>query len=215
MTPRHIGFIMDGNGRWATAHSLPRKEGYKAGLCALKRVIAQCSSRGVEAATVYAFSTENFARPQEEINAVFAVVKDFNNNYEGDLKITYMGDIDALPDDVAESVRLVECNTADNIGMTLNIALNYGARDDIVKAAKLACDHMDFSAFERNLASGALPELDLIVRTGGERRLSNFMLFEAAYSELIFLDKMWPYMTETDLDEILCEFASRQRKFGR
>ncbi len=215
MTPKHIGFIMDGNGRWATAHSLPRKEGYKAGLRALERVLAGCSSRGVEAVSVYAFSTENSARPEEEKEAIFSVVKAFNNGYDGDMRITYMGDIDALPDNVAESVRLVEYNTADNNGMTLNIALNYGARDDIVKAAKLACDHMDFSDFERNLASGALPELDLIVRTGGEKRLSNFMLFEAAYSELIFLDKMWPDMTETDVDEILCEFASRQRRFGR
>ena len=217
MTPRHIGFIMDGNGRWAESHGMPRVDGYKAGLEALMRVASQCAKRDVEVISVYAFSTENNARPQGEISAIFDVVTKFNKSYEGDFKVIYMGDIDALPDEVAQSVRLVEYNTADNEGMTLNICLNYGARDDIIHAAKLAYDHGDYTldTFESNLSSGTLPPLDAIVRTGGEKRLSNFMLYEAAYSELFFLDKLWCDMTEQDVDAILSEFESRNRKFGK
>lgn len=217
MYPKHIAFIMDGNGRWAEAHGLLRVEGYKAGLTALKRVAAECARRSVEVVSVYAFSTENNARPETEIEAIFDVVKSFNNSYEGEYKITYMGDIDSLPDEVSESVRLVEYNTAENAGMTLNIALNYGARDDIIRAAKLACDHSDFTVdgFENSLSSTSLPPLDAIVRTGGEKRLSNFMLYEAAYSELFFLDKLWPDMTEDDVADILREFECRNRKFGK
>ncbi|MDE5601720.1 MAG: di-trans,poly-cis-decaprenylcistransferase [Clostridia bacterium] len=217
MTPRHIGFIMDGNGRWAVSHGMPRVEGYKAGLEALMKVAAQCAKRGVEVISVYAFSTENNARPQEEIAAIFDVIIKFNKAYDGNYKVIYMGDIDSLPDEVAQSVRLVEYNTADNEGMTLNICLNYGARDDIIHAAKLAYDHGDYTldTFESNLSSGTLPPLDAIVRTGGEKRLSNFMLYEAAYSELFFLDKLWCDMTEDDVDVILNEFESRNRKFGK
>ena len=217
MTPKHIGFIMDGNGRWAEAHGMPRVEGYKAGLETLLRVASECAKCGVEVISVYAFSTENNARPREEIAAIFDVVTKFNKAYDGDFKVIYMGDVDSLPDEVAQSVRLVEYNTADNEGMTLNICLNYGARDDIIHAAKLAYDHGDYTldTFESNLSSGTLPPLDAIVRTGGEKRLSNFMLYEAAYSELFFLDKLWCDMTEQDVDAILSEFECRNRKFGK
>ena len=208
---------MDGNGRWATAHNLPRTKGYSAGLDALKRVAGECARRGVEVVSVYAFSTENNARPEAEKQAIFEVVKRFNDNYDGDMRILYMGDLDALPDDVFESVREVEDKTSTNSGITLNIALNYGAKDDIIHACKLAYDHGDFtvSGFESNLATCGLPALDAIVRTGGEKRLSNFMLYECAYSELFFLDKLWPDMTEGDVDEILDEFENRNRKFGK
>ncbi len=213
----HIGFIMDGNGRWATARDLPRTEGYKEGLNALKRVLNECAVHGIKVVSVYAFSTENNGRPSQEIEAIFKVVTEFNRSYDGDMKILYMGDIDSLPDYVAESVYFIEQKTAQNSGLTLNIALNYGARADIVRACKLAFDHADFtdSAIESRLASASLPPLDAVVRTGGEKRLSNFMLYESAYSELIFLDKLWPDMTENDVDAIVNEFESRIRKFGR
>ena len=208
---------MDGNGRWATAHNLPRTEGYSAGLNALKRVVAECAMRGVEVVSVYAFSTENNARPEAEKQAIFEVVKKFNKTYDGDMRILYMGDLDALPDDVCESVRYIEDKTADNCGITLNIALNYGAKDDIIHACKLAYDHGDFTVdgFESRLATSGLPALDAMVRTGGEKRLSNFMLYECAYTELFFLDKLWPDMTEQDVDGILDEFENRNRKFGK
>lgn len=217
MSLRHIGFIMDGNGRWATAKHLPRSEGYSEGLKALKRVAAECAKRGVEVVSVYAFSTENIARPEEEKSAIFKVVKAFNAEYYGSFKIRYMGNIDDLPDDIVASVTQIEERTSDNEGMTLNIALNYGARADMLNACKRAFDNGDFTddAIEKRLSSAGLLPLDLIVRTGGEKRLSNFMLFEAAYSELIFLDKLWPDMTEQDVDDIFEEFNKRTRKFGR
>ncbi|MCM1305736.1 MAG: polyprenyl diphosphate synthase [Bacteroides sp.] len=217
MPLRHIAFIMDGNGRWATARSLPRTEGYSAGLDALKRVADECARRGVEVVSVYAFSTENNARPEAEKQAIFDVVKKFNASYDGDMRILYMGDVDALPADVAESVRDVEYKTANNVGLTLNIALNYGAKDDIIHACKLTCDHGDFTVegFESNLATCGLPALDAIVRTGGEKRLSNFMLYECAYAELFFIDKLWPDMSVKDVDNIIVEFEHRNRKFGK
>ncbi len=217
MLPKHIGFIMDGNGRWAQACSMSRAEGYAYGLVALYKVAKRCSERGVEAVSVYAFSTENNNRPKEEINAIADVVKRFNHAYDGDYRITYMGELSELNDELFDSVEEIEERTRDNKGMALNIAFNYGGRADILRAAKLCYDHGEFieDTFEKNLSSSQLPELDLIVRSGGEKRLSNFMLYEAAYAELMFLDKLWPDMNEKDVDDILDEFEKRCRKFGK
>ncbi len=217
MTPKHIGFIMDGNGRWAQGKGMSRSMGYAHGLEALLKVAEACAKKGVQVISVYAFSTENIARPDEEQQAIFDVVARFNDNYDGDMRVIYMGDIDALPERVAQSVEHVERHTLNNKGMMMNVALNYGARDDIIHAAKLAYDAGDFTlqAFENNLSSGGLPPLDMIVRTGGEKRLSNFMLYEAAYAELVFLDKLWPDMTAEDVQFVLDEFSRRDRKFGK
>ena len=217
MSVNHIGFIMDGNGRWATARGLSRTEGYANGLIALRRVAKRCEERGVKAVSVYAFSTENINRPSEEIEAIFKVVEKFNRTYDGKFRICYMGDFSTLPDKLAESIELVEQNTENNEGMILNIAFNYGGRADILHAAKIAYDHGEFldDTFEKRLGSARLPELDMIVRTGGEKRLSNFMLYEAAYAELFFLDKLWPDMDENDVDDLLEQFEKRTRKFGR
>ncbi|MBR4800085.1 MAG: di-trans,poly-cis-decaprenylcistransferase [Clostridia bacterium] len=217
MGANHVGFIMDGNGRWATAHGLSRAEGYAYGLIALRKVAKRCEERGVKAVSVYAFSTENIARPTDEINAIFGVVEKFNLTYDGRFKICYMGDFSTLPDKLADSIESVEQRTADNEGMTLNIAFNYGGRADIIHAAKIAYDHGEFieDTFEKNLGSSRLPALDMIVRTGGEKRLSNFMLYEAAYAELFFLDKLWPDMQESDVDALLEDFEKRTRKFGK
>ena len=217
MKPKHIGFIMDGNGRWATAHDMSRAEGYAYGLVALRKVLKRLGERGVDAVSVYAFSTENWQRPQAEIDAISQVVKKFNLTYDGDMKITYMVDINAIDDDLAYSIEQIEKNTADNDGIWLNVAFNYGGRADIVNAAKICYDHGEFveDTFEKHLSSGALPPLDLVVRTGGEMRLSNFMLYESAYAELMFLDKLWPDMDESDVDVILSDFEKRQRRFGK
>lgn len=208
---------MDGNGRWAQARSMPRSEGYAHGLVALYKVAKRCSELGVEAVSVYAFSTENNARPLDEIDAIAKVVQKFNLSYDGNYKISYMGDIASLPDSLANSIEIVEQNTADNDGMWLNIAFNYGGRADIIHAAKVAYDHGEFieDTFESHLSSAHLPPLDAVVRTGGEKRLSNFMLYESAYTELIFLDKLWPDMQESDVDDIIAEFENRNRKFGK
>lgn len=217
MTPEHIGFIMDGNGRWATEHGMPRPQGYAQGVVALYNVAKRCEERGVKAITVYALSTENLQRPADELRAIFKAVEKFNFSYDGNFVITYMGDISQLPDSLAESICFVEEKTCSNDGMLLNIALNYGGRSDIVRAAKLAYDHGEFvdGAFEKYLSSAHLPQLDLIVRTGGQMRLSNFMLYECAYSELMFVDKLWPDMDENDVDDAIAEFERRQRKFGK
>lgn len=213
---RHIGFIMDGNGRWATSRGLRRSEGYKSGLEALVRVLVRCSERGIEAVTVFAYSTENVLRPEEESRAIFDIVKKFNANYAGDFRIRYIGDIDSLDEELVNSIDDVERRTEANDGMKLTIALMYGGRADILHAAKLCYDKGEFTdeAFENNLSTSFLPPLDLIVRTGGEKRLSNFLLYEAAYAELIFLDKMWGDMTAEDVDAIIAEFEGRNRKFG-
>ena len=217
MSANHIGFIMDGNGRWATAHGLSRAEGYAYGLMALRRVAKRCEEKGVKAVSVYAFSTENIARPTDEINAIFEVVRKFNLTYDGKFRICYMGDFSTLPDKLADSIESVEQRTQDNEGMILNIAFNYGGRADILHAAKIAYDHGEFleDTFEKHLGSSRLPALDMIVRTGGEMRLSNFMLYEAAYAELFFLDKLWPDMTEEDVDNLLAGFEKRTRKYGK
>ncbi len=217
MQPGHIGFIMDGNGRWAKARGMSRAEGYAYGLVALRKVLKRLGECGVGVVSVYAFSTENRQRPQAEIDAISQVVKKFNLTYDGDMKITYMGDINALDDDLAYSIEQIEKNTADNKGVWLNVAFNYGGRADIVNAAKICYDHGEFveDTFEKHLSSGALPPLDLVVRTGGEMRLSNFMLYESAYAELMFLDKLWPDMDECDVNVILSDFEKRQRRFGK
>lgn len=216
MALRHIGFIMDGNGRWATAHGMPRSDGYSAGLIALRRVLSRCKECGVEAITVYAFSTENWTRPEGEKQAIFDLVENFNRNYDGNTRITYSGDIASLPDGLEQSICIVEEKTAGFSGTILNIAFNYGGQADILHAAEICYSHGVFNKenFERALSSSHLPPLDCIVRTGGEMRLSNFMLYEAAYAELIFLSKLWPDMVEDDVDKIIELFENRKRKFG-
>ncbi len=217
MTLKHVAFIMDGNGRWAVAHGMPREEGYKHGLEALMCVVNRLNARGVEAVSAFAFSVENNARSAIEKAAIFEQVKKFNRSYFGNLRVLYMGDIDALDDDVVDSIEDIERRTCKNNGTVLNIALNYGAQTDIVHAAKVAYDKgvFDEAAFEGALATAGLPKLDMIVRTGGEKRLSNFMLYEAAYAELMFYDKLWPDMTESDADDVIKEFERRVRKFGK
>ncbi len=217
MIPRHIAFVMDGNGRWAQARGLERAEGYKHGLEALMRVVNRLEQLKVETVSVFAFSTENVARPSEEKAAIFEQVIKFNKTYRGTLRVLYVGDIDSLDEDAAESVEEIERRTATNRGTTLNIALNYGARADIAHAAKLAADVGIFTdeEFENSLAFAGAPPLDALVRTGGEKRLSNFMLYEAAYAELFFLDKLWPDMGADDVDDLMKEYALRVRKFGK
>ena len=216
MLPRHIGYIMDGNGRWAKRRGLPRSAGYAEGLKAMLRVLARTEERGVAAASVYAFSSENFARPSEEISAVLRTVASWNSSYDGCWKVTYMGERDLFPDNVVKSIREVEERTRDNTGLRLNIALGYGGRRDILLAAQKAAKKgvLTQSSLENELSSAGLPPLDAVVRSGGEKRLSGFMLYEAAYAELLFTDKLWPDMTAEDVDALLAEFASRTRKFG-
>ena len=201
MTPRHVG-------RWAEKRSLPRTAGYAEGLKAMLRVLRRTEELGADTATVYAFSAENFARPAEETAAILDVVRRWNDDYAEEWR--------RFPAPLRESIERVTERTAANRGLHLVIALGYGGREDIVNAARVAAKQgkIDKEHFEEALSSHGLPPLDLIVRSGGERRLSGFMLYEAAYAELLFLDKLWPDMTAEDVDAAFGDFAARTRKFG-
>lgn len=216
MLPAHIGYIMDGNGRWAERRGLPRTAGYAEGAKAMQRVIEHTAELGVKAATVYAFSAENFARPDEEIRAITKVVAEWNDSYRGPYRMRYIGERERLGDRLLGSIEDVECRTAGNDGFTLVVALAYGGREDIVNAAKRAAARGEITtaSLESELSTAGLPPLDLIVRSGGEKRLSGFMLYQSAYSELYFSDKLWPDFTAEDVDAAVADFAARRRKFG-
>ncbi len=221
--PKHIGFILDGNGRWASMRKLPRSLGHRKGTVALKRVLNACIKYGVEAVSLYAFSSENWKRPKSERETLFSMIKEFvrddmARSLVKPVKIRVMGDISALPEDVYEAILKAIKDTENNDGMIVNIGLNYGARDEITTAVNRALRNgvkeITPEIIEANLDTAGLPALDLIVRTSGEIRLSNFMLWQAAYSEMIFLDKLWPDMKKKDVEAIIEEFSGRNRKFG-
>lgn len=221
--PKHIGFILDGNGRWATARMLPRILGHRKGTVALKRVLNACIKYGVSAVSLYAFSSENWKRPEKEREALFSMIKEFVrddmvNSLIKPVKIRVMGDITALPKDVCAAIRKAIKDTSKNDGMIINIGLNYGGRAEISEAVNRAIakgiTYFTPEIIDDNLDTKGLPPLDLIVRTSGEVRLSNFMLWQAAYSEMIFLDKLWPDMKKSDVDAIIEEYSGRNRKFG-
>lgn len=221
--PRHIAFIMDGNGRWAKKRLLPRKAGHKEGVKALKRIIEECEKKGIEMVSFYAFSTENWTRPQDEIDALFKMVKDFADNYmheyaDRGLRIMFMGDLSKLPQETLLSIKKIIDSAKGNTGMIVNIALNYGGRDEILNAVNkilaTGIKNVDMQTLCDCMYTGGLPDPDIIVRSSGEKRLSNFMLWQAAYSELIFLDDYWPDFGKEQLDRILTEYSSRDRRFG-
>lgn len=232
--PRHIGIIMDGNGRWAKKRNLPRPVGHKAGVEKVREIVKCCSKLNIEALSLYAFSTENWKRPKYEVDALMSLFVEYINKEikelnENNVKMRFMGNIDQLSKRVQKSIDFAVDATKDNSGLTLNIALNYGSRDDILSAAKAiaemamerklmynkdGCLEIDESLFASCLKSNGLPELDLIIRTSGEQRLSNFMCYEAAYAELVFSDVLWPDFDEIEFNKCLNEFQRRVRKFG-
>ena len=223
VTPRHIAFIMDGNGRWAKKRLLPRKAGHRQGVKALERVVAACEKRGVEMVTFYAFSPENWARPQDEIDALFAMVAEFADTrlkeyVQRGLRILFIGDLTPLPQKTREAcTRSVEAAKG-NKGMIVCIALNYGGRDEIVRAVRTLLQSglkdVDVETLSDCMYTGGLPDPDVIVRSSGEKRLSNFMLWQAAYSEFVFRDELWPDFDEKIIDAVLEEYASRDRRYG-
>lgn len=219
MIPKHIGLIIDGNGRWAEAHGLPRKEGYKAGLLTLTRAILTFMNLGVEVLSVYAFSTENWKRNDEEVEAIFEAVAAFCSNPVKNCAINFSGNLEILPDKYKtvfkEAMKKRNCDDK----IILNVALNYGGRADIVNAANRILQTstiktVDEKTFLSYLSTSDLPPLDAIVRTGGEKRLSNFMLFESAYSELVFVDALWPDFDNAEIDKVMYELQKRKQKFG-
>ncbi len=221
--PKHIAFIMDGNGRWAKKRALPRKAGHKAGVKALQKVIEACNKKGVQMCSFYAFSTENWKRPQDEIDAIFALVEKFVaeelDKYAGvGYRVMFMGDLSVLPDSTQNAIKTIMEKSKGNDGMIVNVALNYGGRQEIVNAVNTilqsGLNKVDEQMISDCIYTAGLPDPDIIVRTSGEERLSNFMLWQSAYSELLFIDDFWPDVDESTIDYIISEYSKRHRRFG-
>jgi len=223
MELKHIAFIMDGNGRWAKRRLLPRKIGHREGVKALERVINACEKRGIKEVSFYAFSTENWSRPQEEIDALFDMVRKFADNelksyVERNMTVRFMGDVTKLPKDTLDALNKITSAVRQNgEGMVVNIGLNYGGRDEIVTAVKALVDsgeEITKENIEKRIYTKGMSDPDVIVRSSGEKRLSNFMLWQSAYSELIFIDDLWPDFNAATVDSIIDEYAKRTRRFG-
>lgn len=220
--PRHIGFIMDGNGRWAKLRGKSRSYGHKKGADVIEEVVSACFFEGVEAVSLYAFSTENWSRPKEEIDTIFDLLEKFLRRYENKLvneriRLIISGDLSEISEKLRNRSISVMKNTERFVGKTLNIAINYGGRAEIVRAAKLLSETGE-PVTEENLAgrlyTAGLPDIDLAVRTSGESRLSNFFLWQCAYAELYFTDVLWPDFKTEELKKALEWFAGRKRRFG-
>ena len=223
VAPNHIAFIMDGNGRWAKKRGFPRSFGHEAGVKTLMSVLEDCFDLGVKYVSVYAFSTENWNRPQEEVDALIGLfrtyfTKQFTKIIKKGIKVNVWGDKSRFPSDVVKSITDIENTVIDDPKGTFNIALNYGGRKEIVDAVnKLVKEGKEVteSEFSSLLYSAGVPDPDLIVRTGGEVRLSNFLLYQCAYSEMYFTKTLWPDFDKKELIEIFTEYSSRDRRFGK
>ena len=218
--PRHIAIIMDGNGRWAKARHLPRALGHKAGGDAVKRVVEACGALGVECLTLYAFSSENWKRDAEEISDLMGLMRRFIEANLADMiakgvRLKIIGDYKAFEPDIVAKLEDALKRTSGG-SRTLAVALNYGSHQEIARAATLAAGEGEITpeAIERHLFTVDLPPLDLLIRTSGEVRLSNFLLWQAAYAEMLFMDVLWPDFGEQHLREAIDVFAQRERRFG-
>jgi len=222
--PRHVAIIMDGNGRWAKQRHLPRLAGHKAGVEAVRRVTRAARAMGIEALTLYAFSSENWRRPAQEVGDLMGLLRLFIRSdlvelARENVRLRVIGDYRAFTPDLVKLVDDAIARTADNSGPLLVIALNYGAQAELAAAArraaaKLPADQIDEAAIAAELETAELPPLDLIIRTSGEQRLSNFLLWQAAYAELLFVDTLWPDFDGKALAEAVAVFGRRQRRFG-
>jgi undecaprenyl diphosphate synthase len=228
--PRHIAIIMDGNGRWAAARGLARSAGHKAGLTPVRMSIEQCSQRGVEALTLFAFSSENWRRPAEEVGSLMglfieALDREIEELHGKSVRVRFIGERRSLSVRLQARIAGAEAHTAANSGLRLQIAMSYGGRWDIVQAAQMVArdcasgrirpEEVTEESFARHLSLAGVPEADLLIRTGGEHRISNFLLWELAYAELYFSARLWPDFAVSDLEEALGYFAGRERRFGR
>ena len=223
--PQHIGFIVDGNRRWAKKHGIPTYEGHLAGYNTLHDIAIACSEAGVKYMSLYIFSTENWKRSQDEIKGLMSLIlrlftSDAKILDKNNIRVKVLGLRDGLDDKIIKAMDKVVERTKDNTAGTLCICLNYGGQREIVDAVKrivqsgVEAETIDEDLIAQNLYSADIPPMDLLVRTSGEKRLSNFMLWRAAYSEFIFLNKLWPDMTKADVTAILKEYAKRSRRFG-
>ena len=227
--PRHIAITMDGNGRWARARGLPRIAGHKAGLAPVRMCISECSQRGIGALTLFAFSSENWGRPAEEVGSLMGLFlesleREIAELDRQDVCVRFIGERRTLPVRLQARIAAAEERTGGNPGLKLQVAVSYGGRWDIVQAAQVLARQCAAGAmrpediteerFARALALAALPDVDLVIRTGGEQRVSNFLLWNLAYAELYFTSRLWPDFVVADLEEALQFFAHRERRFG-
>jgi undecaprenyl diphosphate synthase len=227
--PKHVGIIMDGNGRWATERGLPRSFGHKNGAEVVRGIVQSASNFGIETLTLYAFSTENWRRPRNEVTVLMRLFRTNLIRQADDLdahnvRIRFIGQRDQLPKNLSHIMDIVEERTATNTGLLLQIALNYGSRREIINAVKsivsevddgmLHPDDIDDEQFSKHLQTAGVPDPDLIIRTSGEKRISNFLLWQLAYSELMFVNEHWPDFNSDILKEVLISVASRNRRFG-
>jgi undecaprenyl diphosphate synthase len=227
--PQHVAIIPDGNGRWAKKRGLPRSVGHRQGSMTLKKIVIYCSKIGVKYLTFYAFSTENWKRPQSEVDALMSLLLEFLRNAEKELEgsnviIKVLGDVKALTPELQKEIERVQRMTGINTGLQLNIALNYGSKLEIIDAVrqiakdvkdnKLSVDKIDDTVFEKYLYTKDMPDPDLLIRTSGEQRISNYLLWQCAYTEFYFPQKLWPDFTERDIFEAIRAFNSRNRRYG-
>ncbi|MBD7910444.1 isoprenyl transferase [Clostridium cibarium] len=227
--PEHIAIIMDGNGRWAKAKNLPRAMGHKAGVETIRRVIKEGDKLGVKYMTFYAFSTENWKRPKEEVSALMKLLVQYLRQEIGELDangvlINVLGDLSRLPRECIDEIKRAKERTKNNTGIVMNFALNYGGRDEIIRATKevaaavekgeIAIDDIDGRTIEKYLYTANMPDPDIIIRPSGEQRLSNFLLWQCAYSEFWYSNINWPDFTEKDLRMAIYDFQNRDRRFG-
>lgn len=228
--PEHVAVIMDGNGRWARQRALPRQAGHRAGIKPVRAIVERCASLGVKHLTLFAFSSENWQRPRDEIRGLMSLFVDALNKEvaeldENGIRLSFMGEIQLLNPALQKAIRAAEIRTQNNTRMNLMLAVAYGGRADIVNAAKkiaeqvargeLEPEQIDETRYAAALQMAQVPDVDLLIRTGGERRISNFLLWSLAYSELYFSDSLWPDFTVGDLAKALEFYESRQRRFGR
>ncbi|MDX1919819.1 MAG: polyprenyl diphosphate synthase [Candidatus Caenarcaniphilales bacterium] len=228
--PCHLAVIMDGNRRWAAKKNLPGFAGHRAGVDTLKEIVKLCPPRNIKYLTVYVFSTENWSRKKEEVDFLFdlfskVLEKELNELHEQGVKLNFIGDRSSFEPELLYKIEAAEKLTKNNKTLFLQVAFNYGARNEILDAVrslsrqvadgKLKPEQIDFQTIENNLYTTNIPDPDLLIRTGGEQRVSNYLLWQIAYSEIIFSKVLWPDFSAKDLDECLSEFSSRTRRFGK
>lgn len=228
--PEHVAIIMDGNGRWAKKRGLPRVAGHRTGAESVRRAVESCDKLGIKFLTLYAFSSENWSRPQKEVDALMGLLEKFLKDktpemMEDNVCLKAMGRLDMLPDHVRNELDLAIEATAKNTGVTMNLALSYGGREEIVDAAKklvakaeageLTAEDVDNDAFAKEIYTDGMPDPDILIRTSGELRLSNFMLWQLSYAEIVITDKLWPDFRYNDFVVALNEFTKRDRRFGK
>jgi undecaprenyl diphosphate synthase len=228
--PRHIAVILDGNGRWAAARGLPRTKGHEHGLGAVRTIVRACRERGVRYLTLYAFSAANWSRPKAEVDGLMRICREFAEGEHDELlargvRVEVVGELDELPTPTRRATERLVADTVGGQDMTLGLALSYGGRRDVVNAMRAIAvraaaglvipEEIDEGSLRSFLTTSAMPDPDLVIRTGGEQRLSDFLLFESAYAELYFTETLWPDFDEAALDAALAAYARRQRRYGR